>query len=148
MSQSYSPYELIPEQLPAPHSRNIRYTGGKLRITLTLPRAASGHAFVRPNLGPARVKRQEVVEAYDTKRARTARDWWDIPMGRSDARHFEVVLPICEVGIYEFKACFVDDATGLHHWPRGENACVKVEPALYVARNTIYNAFVRLGLIG
>ncbi len=131
------------EQYPEPQQHLVRHTGDSLRITLTLSQAIEGRAFLRTNLGNARIHWQEVVEKYERGTAILGRDWTDLPMRQLDSKHYEIVLPMCEVGMFEFKAYFLQESIGRSWWPRGENSRVKVESAITYANNTIYNAFVR-----
>ena len=132
------------EQSPAPFTQIVRHAGQTLRVTLAISAARAGRAFLRCNLGRAAIHRRETVDFYEQGRPRLGRDWGDLPMRQTDDTHFEIVLPLCETGIFEFKAFFQEEEpTPRSWWPRGENAKVKVEPATAFAGNTIYNAFVR-----
>ena len=131
------------DQRPAPHSRIVRHTGDTLRVTLHLSQPMQGKAWLRTNLGNAAIHRQEIIDFYEKGLARLGRDWHDLPMRQVDASTYEIILHLAEIGIFDFKAFFAEEGTGQSHWPRGENARVKVVTALAVADNTIYNAFVR-----
>ncbi|MBR6471690.1 MAG: glycogen debranching enzyme N-terminal domain-containing protein [Victivallales bacterium] len=131
------------EQRPAPHSRIVRHTGDSLRVTLRLSRAMQGEAWLRTNLGNAAIHRQEIIDFYEKGLPRLGRDWHDLPMRQVDDKTYEIILPLTEIGLFDFKAFFAEVGGAQSHWPRGENARVKVVTALAVADNTIYNAFVR-----
>ena len=134
---------LVLEQHPAPHARLVRHTGDALRVTLRLSQPMQGAAWLRTNLGNAAIHRQEIIDYYEKGLARLGRDWHDLPMRQVDETTYEAILPLVEIGLFDFKAFFTEDGTAQSHWPRGENARVKVVTALAVADNTIYNAFVR-----
>lgn len=134
---------LVLEQRPAPHARLVRHTGDTLRVTLRLSQPMQGKAWLRTNLGNATIHHQEIIDFYEKGLARLGRDWHDLPMRQVDETTYEVILPLAEIGLFDFKAFFSEDGTAQSHWPRGENARVKVVTALAVADNTIYNAFVR-----
>ncbi|MBP5300826.1 MAG: glycogen debranching enzyme N-terminal domain-containing protein [Victivallales bacterium] len=134
---------LVLEQRPAPHARLVRYTGDTLRVTLRLSQPQQGQAWLRTNLGNAALHRQEIVDYYEKGLARLGRDWHDLPMRRVNPTTYEILLPLTEIGLFDFKAYFTCEGGAQTLWPRGENARVKVVTALAAADNTIYNAFVR-----
>lgn len=142
MANSHFP-DISLQQLPAPQSHIVRYSGDLLRVTLTVSPVHSGTAWVRTNLGGAQVHRREVVEYFEHGTAMMGRDWTDLPMHSAGEGHFEITLPLYEVGCFEFKTYFVDSLSRKASWPRGENTRVKIEPAITFANNSIYNAFVR-----
>lgn len=131
------------QQTPATFSKTVLHSGDTLLITLEIDRILPGKAFVRTNLGNNSIRLREIIEQVELGKAPLGRDWHDIPMCQTDSRHFSITLPINEVGYFEFKAFFVEDGSAITHWPRGENACVKIEAPMTFADNTIYNAFVR-----
>ena len=131
------------EQRPAPHSRLVRHTGDSLRVTLRLSQPLQGKAWLRTNLGNAAIHRQEIVDFYEKGLPRLGRDWHDLPMRQVDEKTYEIILPLSEIGLFDFKAFFAEAGGQQSIWPRGENARVKVVTALAAADNTIYNAFVR-----
>ncbi|MGN0867617.1 MAG: amylo-alpha-1,6-glucosidase [Oligosphaeraceae bacterium] len=131
------------EQRPSPHARVVRHVGDSLRISLTLSRPVQGRAFVRTNLGHGEVQRQEIISQVEQDAAPLGRDWRDLPMRQTGAAHYEVRLPLTEVGVFSFMCLFQEENSGDTFWPRGENAQVKVISELYAAGNSIYNAFVR-----
>jgi predicted glycogen debranching enzyme len=131
------------QQTPATFSKTVLYSGDTLLITLEIDSILPGKAYVRTNLGNNSIRLREIIEQVELGKAPLGRDWHDIPMRQTDSRHFAVTLPVNEVGYFEFKAFFVENGTAVTHWPRGENASVKIEPPMTFADNTIYNAFVR-----
>ena len=126
-------------QEPQAGTSFVKYQGDLL--TISLETEGQGSAFLRTNLGGARTLRQEVIASVEDKGHVGTDAWRDLPMAQHDGV-FCITLPLCEVGIFEFKTCFVAK-NGSWHWTEGDNFRVKVEPALLWADNTIYNAFVR-----
>ncbi len=74
-----------------------------------------------------------------------AGDWHDIPMypHASQPHTYVAAIPLHEPGVFEAKAFFLPANDDTPIWPEGPNLRLKVEPALTVAANTIYTAFVR-----
>ncbi|MEJ2728806.1 MAG: glycogen debranching enzyme N-terminal domain-containing protein [Deltaproteobacteria bacterium] len=130
-------------QDPPPGTRMIRFCGDLLTFTLTLPRAQSGNAWVRTNIGHAKIIRNEIIEEVEKNKTPLGRAWFDIPMKRVDDRRFEATLPLCEVGHFEAKCFFLKEGESQPTWPPGPNAVVNVEPADACCANIVYNAFVR-----
>ncbi|MBO4513079.1 MAG: hypothetical protein J5746_09945, partial [Victivallales bacterium] len=89
----------------------------------------------------AKVIRQEIIDDAEEKWHVPEDPWHDLPMKRR-GNAFSITLPLREIGIFEFKTCFVPESGALE-WTGGDNLRVKVEPALLWADNTIYNAFIR-----
>ncbi|NLF92373.1 MAG: glycogen debranching protein [Oligosphaeraceae bacterium] len=114
-----------------------------MQVLLELDSVHPGQAFLRTNLGNNAIRLQEIIALVEEGKPVQGRDWQDLPMQQVDDSHFQLILPLHEVGYFEFKAFFVEDSTNIVYWPRGENASVKVGPAKTVCANTIYNAFVR-----
>ncbi|MFA6928835.1 MAG: amylo-alpha-1,6-glucosidase [Lentisphaeria bacterium] len=130
-------------QTPATFSKTVLYSGDFLDITLEIDRIIPGKAFVRTNLGNNTSRLREIIEQVELGKPCRGQDWHDIAMEQMEPKRFKVTLPINEVGYFEFKAFFVDSNSKETFWPRGENASVKIEPAMTFSGNTIYNAFVR-----
>ncbi|NMA42302.1 MAG: glycogen debranching protein [Oligosphaeraceae bacterium] len=131
------------KQTPATFSKTLLHSGDLLEITLELDRILPGKAFVRTNLGNNAVRLREIIEQVDLGRPPAGRDWRDIEMRQVTAQRYSLLLPMNEVGVFEFKAFFREESSQQTHWPRGENALVKIEAAVTFADNSIYNAFVR-----
>ena len=130
-------------QQPAPGQRLIRFGGDVLTLTLTLPEAMSGTAWVRTNIGHAAMRRREIIASVEAHRPFAGHDWYDVEMRRVDALCFEARLPLVEIGQFDAK-CFFLSAPGEEPvWPPGDNVAIKVEPADTCCANIIYNAFVR-----
>ncbi len=130
-------------QTPSPASRVVRFRGDIVRFELHLETALAGAAFVRTNLGQARVIRREIIRNIELNEAPQGRDWYDIPMSESAEGRYEVAIPLNEVGHFEAKCLFIPEGQGEPLWPSGPNAAINVEPADTVCANIIYNAFVR-----
>jgi predicted glycogen debranching enzyme len=114
-----------------------------LTLTLELPQSASGTAWVRTNIGHAKIVREEIIREVEKNETPLGRAWFDIPMQRVDDRRFETTLPLCEVGHFEAKCYFLKAGDVQPTWPPGPNAAINVESADACCANIIYNAFVR-----
>lgn len=130
-------------QRPDTGERLVKYSGECLKLSLTLNERLEGEAFVRTNLGRGSIRRREVIEQVEHGKARFGRDWHDIPMPETLPGTYSVTLPLCEIGMFEFKCFFLPKGGREPLWTRGENSRIKVEPAVTSSNNTIYNAFVR-----
>ncbi|HOG51422.1 MAG TPA: glycogen debranching protein, partial [Lentisphaeria bacterium] len=130
-------------QTPAPGFQAVRHSGDSMIVSLQLDSAREGKAFLRTNLGQAHVRRAEIIANVEHGRAILGRDWHDLPMRQTNERSFQINLPLCQVGLFEFKTFFVPADGSELVWPKGENVRIKIEPAATVSGNTIYNAFVR-----
>jgi starch synthase (maltosyl-transferring) len=131
------------QQDPPPGRHLLRCRGDALTFTLTLPADTVGSAWVRSNIGQVAVSRREIVERVDTGFPPLARDWFDLPMARVDARRFRITLPLGAVGHFEAKCFFLRDGSSTPDWPPGGNTVINVEPADSCCANIVYNAFVR-----
>ncbi|MDD4818094.1 MAG: amylo-alpha-1,6-glucosidase [Victivallaceae bacterium] len=98
-------------------------------------------AFVRTNLGMARVHRREFVEALELEKPAVGRDWHDIPMTSVGFGVWKLTLPLLEIGGFSAK-CFSMREKRMT-WADGDNFQMKVEPPHTVGANLIYSAFVR-----
>ena len=130
-------------QDPIPGTRMIRFCGDLLTFTLTLPRPQSGTAWVRTNIGQAKIVRNEIIREVEKSEPPLGRAWFDIPMKRMDDHRFEATLPLYEVGHFEAKCFFLKEGEAQPVWPPGPNTAVNVESADACCANIIYNAFVR-----
>ena len=130
-------------QRPNTGERLVKYSGECLKLSLTLNEPMEGKAFVRTNLCRGDVRRREVIEQVEHGKARFGRDWHDIPMPETLPGTYSLTMPLCEVGMFEFKCFFLPKGESEPLWVRGENSRIKVEPAVTASNNTIYNAFVR-----
>jgi predicted glycogen debranching enzyme len=130
-------------QDPAPGTRMVRFCGDLLKFTLRLPQSETGTAWVRTNIGQAKIVREEIIREVESNETPLGRAWFDIPMQRIDDRRFEVTLPLCEVGHFEAKCFFLKKGEIHPIWPPGANTAVNIEPADACCANIIYNAFVR-----
>ena len=130
-------------QSPMPGTRMIRFCGDLLTFTLRLPQARAGTAWVRTNIGHAKIIRNEIIREVEKNEAPLGRAWFDIPMKRIDDQCFEATLPLFEVGHFEAKCFFLEEGEAQPVWPSGPNTAVNVESADACCANIIYNAFVR-----
>ncbi len=121
----------------------LTYRGDTLTFSLTLDRPRQGSAWLRTNIGSARLVRAEIIRAVDLEEEPLGRGWFDRPMAPVDSRHFRITLPLCETGHFEAKCFFLEQVASQPAWPSGANVAVNVEPADTCCANIIYNAFVR-----
>ncbi|MFP4582000.1 MAG: amylo-alpha-1,6-glucosidase [Desulfococcaceae bacterium] len=130
-------------QIPEPGRRLVRFRGDTVAFTLIQRRPAPGRAWLRTNIGRAAIARREIIDEVDSDAAPLGRDWFDLPMDRTDEDRFSLVLPLAEVGHFQAKALFLPEGERDPLWPEGGNTALNVAPAHTVCGNTIYNAFVR-----
>lgn len=130
------------KQEPPPGTKLVKMAGDLLVITLDSSPYSDGTAFVRTNYGGSKITGSELIANVEHGKPIQGRDWRDWPLEKVNNSLFRVSLPLAEVGLFEFKTCFVN-AEGQHQWTDGYNLSVKVEPAVTYGNNTIYNAFVR-----
>ena len=130
-------------QDPEPGTALLQFRGDTLVFSLATPREMKGNAWVRTNLGHARITRREIIDEVCSGEPRLERDWFDIPMNRVSGRRFHIHLPLCEVGHFEAKCFFLEEKETTPIWPEGQNVVINVEPADTCCANIIYNAFVR-----
>ena len=128
-------------QIPEAGSRLIKYAGDLLEIRLEA-NSQPGHAFVRTTFASIHSRRQGVIAEVEQGIHPCRSDWKDVRMKELGEGRFTVTFPLREVGVFEFKTCFVS-SDGKLNWVPGENLTVKVEPAFSVCANSIYNAFIR-----
>ncbi len=128
---------------PSPGTRQVRFRGDTITFTLSLPESRPGSAYLRTNIGHADIARSEIIRNVVAQETPLGRDWFDIPMRRTDATHFTATLPLCQVGHFEAKGYFVSDDDLDLYWPQGANVVINVQPADTCCANIIYNAFVR-----
>jgi predicted glycogen debranching enzyme len=136
----------INEQLiqhPIPGSRMVKFCGDQLVFTLTLPQAQEGSAWVRTNIGQARIIRREIIRQVELEETSLGRAWFDIPMKRVDGQIFKATLPLYESGHFEAKCFFLPQTGTTPIWPQGTNTVINVDSADNCCANIIYNAFVR-----
>jgi predicted glycogen debranching enzyme len=130
-------------QQPQPGARLVKFRGDTLTFTLTLPHSQTGSAWVRSNIGHARLSREEIIREVEHDETRLGRDWYDIPMRQIDEKKFTARLPIAEIGHFEAKCFFLKKGDLSPVWPEGANVAINVESADACCANIIYNAFVR-----
>ena len=130
-------------QQPVPGEHLLRFRGDSLVFSLRMEGNPAGQAYVRTNLGHAKITRREIIRQVELNEARQGRDWFDIPMNRTSTGCYEAVLALDEVGHFEAKCLFIPRNGSEPWWPAGPNTAVNVAPAATVCGNIIYNAFVR-----
>src|SRR6056297_841811 len=131
-------------QAPQPGSHHIFREGDFLTVTLTLPRAWKGKAYLRTSLFKPAHKHREIIEKTERGMPRRFQEWGDFLMNKGDEGHYSISVPLVTIGFFEAKAFFLPDGETEPIWPGGDNLAVKVEPADSVISNSIYSAFVRL----
>ena len=130
-------------QNPAPGRRMVKFCGDVVVFTLVLPHPHDGTAWVRTNIGQAKVIRSEIFRQVEEDETPLGRAWFDIPMKRIDPQSFKVTLPLCESGHFEAKCFFLRETEMSPIWPEGPNTVINVDSADACCANIIYNAFVR-----
>ena len=94
-------------QNPAPGKRMMKFCGDTVDFTLNLLNSQDGTAWVRTNIGQAKVIRAEIFRQIEQDEAPLGRAWFDIPMKRIGPQTFKVTLPLCEIGHFEAKCFFL-----------------------------------------
>ena len=121
----------------------VKFCGDTVVFTLVLPHPQDGTAWVRTNIGQAKVIRSEIFRQVEQDETPLGRAWFDIPMKRIDPQSFKVTLPLCESGHFEAKCFFLQENEMSPIWPQGSNTVINVDSADACCANIIYNAFVR-----
>ena len=136
-----NPFTVLQE--PSPGASFLMHRGDFLTFTLSLDKPRSGYAFLRTNAGHASIARREIIRQVRRHETPLEQDWFDIVMQRLDDQHFQIRLPMGEVGHFEAKAFFIEQGATDPVWPDGLNTVINIEPAYTCCANIIYNAFVR-----
>jgi len=131
------------KQNPDPNEEFIRYRGDLIIFSLKISAQKIGDAFLRTNIGRAKIQRKEIIDCVEKGKPRLDADWHDIKMIQTGDREFSLTLPLLETGVFAAKAFFHEAGEEKIAWPEGDNVKIKVEPADSVAANSIYTAFVR-----
>ncbi len=121
----------------------VKFCGDTVKFTLVLPHPQDGTAWLRTNIGRAKVIRSEIFRQVEQDETPLGRAWFDIPMKRLDPQTFKVTLPLCESGHFEAKCFFLQENEKSPIWPPGPNTVINVDSADACCANIIYNAFVR-----
>lgn len=131
---------------PPPGERLVKFVGDYIRFTLRfedgLPKEPGWRAFVRTNIGRAKMRREEIIKAHFEKIPLFGASWHDVPM-RVEGDKWVADIPLTEVGYFRAKA-YVRNPKGWQHWPAGPDFGLSVHPDSYRTGNTIYCAFTRL----
>ncbi len=130
-------------QHPEPGGHIIRYCGDTVTFTLENHTGRKGQAWLRANIGHARIRHAEIIAHAEQGITPLERDWHDFPMEPEGKNRFTLSLPLLEVGRFAAKTYFIEDGTDTILWPEGGNSAIKVEPAETCAGNTMYTAFIR-----
>ena len=130
-------------QDPAPGAYCLQFKGNAQVFSLSLPKDLKGNAWIRTNLGHAKVTRREIIDEVCCGEPRLQRDWFDISMKRVSPTLFRIHIPLCEVGHFEAKCYFFKENETTPIWPDGQNVAINVEPSETCCANIVYNAFVR-----
>jgi len=130
-------------QEPTPGKRMVKFCGDTAVFTLTLSKPQDGSAWVRTNIGQAKIIRREIVRQVEQNETPLGSAWFDIPMQRVDGRTFKATLPLYESGHFEAKCFFLPRGKTTPIWPPGTNTVLNVDAADARCANIIYNAFVR-----
>ncbi len=130
-------------QEPRPGAHQLRFRGDVQTFRLYTDKDIQGKAWIRTNIGQARIIRQEIIDEITHETPKLGRAWLDIPMRKKNNRHFEITLALCEVGHFEAKCFFLPEGETMPLWPEGGNTIMNVAPADNCCSNIIYNAFVR-----
>jgi predicted glycogen debranching enzyme len=130
-------------QNPAPATRIVKFCGDTVSFSLTLSHPQNGSAWIRSNLGQAKIIREEIIRQVERDETPLGKAWFDIPMHRINECSFEAVLPLSESGHFEAKCFFLPENQTTPIWPPGSNTVINVDSADACGANIIYNAFVR-----
>ena len=140
-------------QTPLTGSALLRHSGDVALFELRVKDGGSGgHAVLRTQLGGARRRRRETIEAMDEGRPPLPLDWNDVEMRESapsaqdraaGIRVFSAAIPLVDIGAFRAKACFFPEGGDRPFWPEGGDVLLKVAPAWTVCWSSIYCAFTR-----
>jgi len=139
MDENHQPIQ----QDPDPGKHLVKFCGDTVVFTVILPHSQNGTAWIRTNIGQAKVIRREIIRQVEHDETPLGRAWFDIPMKRVDERSFTATLPLCESGHFEAKCFFLPEGETTPIWPQGSNTVINVDSADACCANIIYNAFVR-----
>ncbi|MCK6489730.1 MAG: glycogen debranching enzyme N-terminal domain-containing protein [Planctomycetes bacterium] len=134
----------VPHMSPAPGERILRFVGDRALFRIDLDGGAPDgwRAFLRTDLGRARVQRDELVASLAGRATFAGDSWRDIPLHRG-SNGWALDLPLVETGWFRAKACLVD-REGRQHWPAGGDVGLSVHPDCYRTANLAYCAFPRM----
>ncbi len=130
-------------QEPSPGVHLLRFRGDTITFTLSLSSPRPGSAWLRTNLGQAAIGRREIIRQVEAEESPLGRDWFDLPMERLDKQHFQLTVPLLEIGHFAGKCFFIQEGQETPCWPDGNNTIINIEPAFTCGANSIYNTFVR-----
>ena len=96
-------------QKPDPGRRMVKFCGDMVVFSLVLPHPQDGTAWVRTNIGQAKVIRSEIFRQVEHDESPLGMAWFDIPMKRIDPQTFRASLPLFEIGHFEAKCFFLKE---------------------------------------
>ena len=131
------------KQSPGTGDFLLKWRGDTLTVMLRLERPRKGRAAVRTNIGGADIRRREIIDETERGEAPLARAWTDLPLPEVSPGVFCAEIPLDEVGVFSFKACFFPEGSSVPEWPEGSNTHVKVAGAATRRNNSIYTVFPR-----
>ncbi|MFH1152323.1 MAG: amylo-alpha-1,6-glucosidase [Pseudomonadota bacterium] len=134
---------MIIHQSPEPGSFLLSFAGDTVCFSLWTDQGDEGQAWLRTDLGQARISRREVTDRVESGEIKHNEAWHDIRMIRQGPGRFSITLPLFEIGHFRAKGYFLPQESIEPLWPQGDNAVINVEPAGSCCANIIYNAFVR-----
>ena len=103
---------------PACGEQLVRYVGDAIQFTLrNVPVGQS--AFLRTNIGRAKLVRQEIIQSIQEPEVQLETSWRDVPL-KQDEGDWHVTFALTEVGWFQSKAYTVD-REGRQNWPDGDN---------------------------
>src|SRR5688572_8029459 len=100
----------LPIMTPAAGERLLRFVGDRVRFTLRREepgRPEGWRAFLRTNLGRAKLLRQEIISSYPLRPALANAAWHDVPLIRSGSE-WTRELTLVETGYFRAKPYLVD----------------------------------------
>jgi len=130
-------------QTPKSGKHLLLFKGDTITFRLKLTKSDKGQAYLRTNIGNAKIHRNEIINKIENSLPMTGLDWQDFPMDYIGENTFSITLALAEVGHFEGKCFLYPENSHEPVWCDGENVHINVEPATYCAANSIYCAFVR-----
>ncbi len=130
-------------QTPLPGTRRLMFCGDTITLTLSLSSPVRGRAWVRTNLGTARITGKEIIDQVEKDLIPLGKSWFDHEMISKNDHTFYIRLPLHQTGFFQAKCFFIPEKETDPVWPEGENVTLSIEPPGTCCANIIYNAFVR-----
>ena len=130
-------------QHPEPGALLIKFCGDTQAFRLPLSIPQEGQAWLRANIGHAKISMNETIHEVGHNLPPLGRDWFGIPMSRINEKNFQVGPPLAEAGHFEAECFFLPKNASDPICPQGFRCVINVEPADTCCGNIIYNAFIR-----